>query len=230
MKRVFIIGANRGIGMGFARKFSSEGWEVYASVWPQSRNDESSRDLEAIAVNIFEIDYLDETTIVRAAEQYGDSPLDCFINCAGISGRSLAWEEYDSRLLTEYFQIMVVGPFLATKHFRPSLEKSANAKIVNISSRLGSISENIKGTKIAYKIAKAGLNQETRTIAIDFKNSRCNIMAIAIDPGAVATRLSGWQGKIDLEQSVDGMYSVIDKVSAAETGTFWRWNGEQMPF
>ena len=51
----------------------------------------------------------------------------------------MTWQEYDSTILTKWFQIMVVGPLLATKHFQPNLEKSEAGKVVNLTSKLGSI-------------------------------------------------------------------------------------------
>ncbi|KAL8833577.1 MAG: hypothetical protein Q9170_004192 [Blastenia crenularia] len=210
---------------------------------PQANEEAYDNLLEATGAKIYEIDYLEEATIVEAAKEYGSETLDCLINCAafvilkklidhgeGVSGGPIEWQEYNSKILTDYFQIMVVGPLLATKHFQANLEKSKAGKIVNISSSLGSISGTVKGTKVAYRIAKAGLNQETRTIAMDLKNNGSNVTAMVIDPGAVATRLSGWNGRISVEESVNGIYVVIDRTSLKNTGKFWRWNGEELQY
>jgi len=152
------------------------------------------------------------------------------INCAGISGAPLDWRDTDSALLTQYFQTMVVGPLLVSKAFLPNLELSASGKLVNITSKLASISQNSRGTKIAYKIAKAGLNQQSRTIALDLESIGSKVTVLALDPGHVATRLSGWKGKIEVLESVNGMYDVIERVTLADSGTFLRWNGETLPW
>lgn len=67
---------------------------------------------------------------------------------------------------------------------------------------------------------------------MSLKDSGSNIVAMAIDPGAVAvaTRLSNWNGRIDIKESVNGIYSVIHHVSLKKTGKFWRWNGEELQF
>ncbi|KAJ5414875.1 short chain dehydrogenase [Penicillium cosmopolitanum] len=227
----YFPGANQGIGLGLAHKFFEEGWEVFGSVRPQTINSPSLSDLRKVASKIFEIDYLDESLIARAAREYGDGPLDCLVNCAGVSQGPELWQEYDSQILTEWFRIMVVGPFLTTKYFESNLEKSEfGGKLVNISSPLGSISENYRGTKFGYKIAKAALNQETRTIAMDLKGRKSSISVMAIDPGAVPTSLSRWRGNITVEESSSGIYAVIDRVGVSETGGFWSWNGEEYPF
>ena len=57
----------------------------------------------------------------------------------GTSQGPVIWQEYDSQILTNWFQIMVIGPLLATKYFLPNLERSEAGKVVNLTSKLGSI-------------------------------------------------------------------------------------------
>ncbi|KAM5452133.1 hypothetical protein MaudCBS49596_003487 [Microsporum audouinii] len=246
-KKVLIIGANRGIGLGLSQKFYEEGWVVFGSIRPQTRNDPSINDLKRWATKIFEIDYRVEASISGAAEQYGSGPLDCLINCAGVSRGPEPWTAYESSLLTEWFQIMVIGPYLATKYFQKSLEASSAGKIVNISSILGSISckthdlgvvvltelteaVTSTGEKFGYRLVKAALNQQTRTIAMAFKEDGINITMMSIHPGPVPTHLSRWRGRISVEESANGIYSVINQVGIAQTGEFWSWTGEKLEF
>ncbi|KAF2685917.1 short chain dehydrogenase [Lentithecium fluviatile CBS 122367] len=229
-KNVLIIGANRGIGLALANEFRDQGWVVHGSIRPQTRGDPSAEELGCVATKVLEIDYLDEKTIEQAANQYGNEPLHCLVNCAGVSGGPLQWQSNDGEIFTRYFQTMVVGPVLATKHFERNLLLGENSKIVNISSICGSISENDAGGKIAYKVAKAGLNQATRTIAMDFKKRGAFITTMSIDPGVVATRLNGWKSKVDVKDSVRGIYSVMDSTEFQDTGLFWSWNGLRIPY
>ncbi|RYN65040.1 hypothetical protein AA0117_g12209 [Alternaria alternata] len=229
-KTVFVIGANRGIGRKFVDKFKSQGWEVHGSVRPQTVDDETVEELRGTVTKLYEIDYLDENSIQKAAQQYGSGALDCLVNCAGISQGPVTWQEYDSTILTKWFQIMVVGPLLATKHFQPNLEKSEAGKVVNLTSKLGSIGENDNGTKIGYKLAKTALNQENRTIAMDLKSKGSKISLMAVSPGWVKTKLSGWLGDTDIDDSVNGMYAILEKLTMEETGNFWNWSGEKIQF
>ena len=64
---------------------------------------------------------------------------------------------------------------------------------------------NDNGTKIGYKLAKTALNQETHTIAMDLKNKGSKVALMAISPGWVKTKLSGFLGDTDIDESVDGM-------------------------
>ncbi|KAF9774437.1 hypothetical protein IL306_007562, partial [Fusarium sp. DS 682] len=76
--------ANRGIGLSLIKAFAaSRSWEVTGSIRPQTRDDPSVAELKETGANIIEIDYLDEDTIEKAAETYGDKPLDILINVGG---------------------------------------------------------------------------------------------------------------------------------------------------
>lgn len=89
---------------------------------------------------------------------------------------------------------------------------------------------NNNGTKIGYKLSKTALNQETQTIAQDLKSKGSKIAVMAVSPGWVKTRLSGWLGDTDIDESINGMFAVIEKLSMEETGGFWNWNGEKIPY
>ncbi|EEQ32537.1 conserved hypothetical protein [Microsporum canis CBS 113480] len=201
-----IPSANRGIGLGLSQKFYEEGW------------------LKRWATNIFEIGYRVEASISGAAEQYGPGPLDCLVNCAGENISIFPFTQamfmtYESSLLTEWFQIMVIGPYLATKYFQKSLEASSAGKIVNISSILGSISckthdlgvvvltelteaVTSTGEKFGYRLVKATLNQQTRIIAMVFKEDEINITMMSIHPGPVPTLLSRLQERISIDMQL----------------------------
>jgi short-subunit dehydrogenase len=96
--------------------------------------------LEKTGAKILELDYLDESTIEKAAVAYGSKPLDFLINVGGLSPHPKPWNEQTNDMLVEKFRVMAVGPLLTIKHFLPKLEQSPNAKVVNISSAFGSIS------------------------------------------------------------------------------------------
>ena len=78
------------------------------SIRPQTKEDPSFKDLTATGANILEIDFLNETSIVRAAEAYGDKPLDVLLNVGGLPPDPKAWEDQTSELFLERFQTMAV--------------------------------------------------------------------------------------------------------------------------
>ncbi|KAK0103270.1 hypothetical protein ONS95_005303 [Cadophora gregata] len=138
-RSVLVLGANRGIGLNLCKQFAKHGWKVAGTIRQQTEGGASVEELKEITKDIFVLDYTDEHSIIQAAKYYGTRPLDVLINCAGVEPQPVKWQNHSAEILLEKFQIMAVGPFLASKHFFPALEKS-KGKIINISSDMGSIS------------------------------------------------------------------------------------------
>lgn len=151
-------------------------------------------------------------------------------------------------MLTSHFQ----GPYLAIKHFMPNLKKSSVPKIAAISSEFGCISSNVsrihllsqekksdflvlvfpaneRGGFLGYRMAKAALNQQYKTIAQAFKEDP-KMIFLTLEPGYVATRLTGWKGEDDIEKSVQGMYEVIDRATQSDSGFLFNYHGKKLEF
>ena len=71
-------------------------------------------------------------------------------------------------------------------------------------------------------MAKAALNHQTKTIAQAFKEDP-KMIFLALEPGYVATRLTGWKGEDDIEESAAGMFQVIDRAVKADSGLMLSW-------
>ncbi|KAF4765370.1 hypothetical protein HAV15_003077 [Penicillium sp. str.  len=184
-------GANRDLGLGLLKVFKEQGYNVFGTIRPQTRSDPSFEDLKSTGATIIDLDYLEEDSIAAAAESYGnDQALD------------------------------VLGPFLASKYFLPSLKKSEFGNIVNITSEWASIAANDCGTHISYRVPKSALNALSISVAIELKAAKENIAVLCIDPGDVPTKLSRWAGDIDLNDSVHGMFEQIERATIEDTGLF----------
>ncbi|KAL2131078.1 hypothetical protein VTI74DRAFT_5574 [Chaetomium olivicolor] len=231
-KSVLIVGANRGIGFNLVKAFIGESWNVTATVRPQTlaEKDPTTRDLEKTGVQILEIDYLDEGTIERAAIAYGNKPLDMLINVGGLSPHPKLWHEQTADMMVEKFRVMTVGPLLTIKHFLPSLEQAPDAKVVNISSAFGSISTNSFGTCMAYRVAKAALNQGAVTIAREWERESRKTTIVCVEPGFLSTRLTGWDGEDDMDTCIAGLMRVFKGLTHQDNGSFFKWDGSRIPF
>ncbi|KAK0645416.1 hypothetical protein B0T16DRAFT_411131 [Cercophora newfieldiana] len=230
-RTALLIGANRGIGLNLARALSDQNWNVVASIRPQTKevNDPSVQEIEAIASKILTLDLSEEKTIAAAAEQFGDGPLDMLINIAGIGPEPDNWYEHTAEILKEKFAINTVGPFLVVKHFHESLKKAEKGVIVNISSNAGSITM-CKGEDLGYRVSKAALNMMTVTLAKEFQMNGDNIAVIALNPGYVATRLTNFRFRDNMEECIAGIVKVVDNIGLEQTGTFVDWRGETLPW
>jgi hypothetical protein len=68
------------------------------------------------------------------------------------------------------------------------------------------------------------------TIAHELKAAGMNITMLMLDPGDIPTRLSRGNGKTDIDQSVRAMVGIIEKATMRDSGCFYKWTGETLPF
>jgi len=233
---ILIIGANRGIGFELASRLHRQGYTVLGTYRPQTRDDPSVKELLQEGINTLELDFTDEDSIIRASQEFGNRQLDVLINCAGV------YHLWDHKLFTEqtaedlmyHFKVNVVGPFLTSKHFLPHLSRSEYGRIINVSSDFASIADNTGGNA-CYRISKCALNQLTRTMAIDLKNVAPNVHTLAVHPGFVATKMTGFEGEDDMEECMSNLVNLVRSFSGdthdkLPNGGYVRWNGERMDY
>ncbi|KAI1849677.1 hypothetical protein JX266_004626 [Neoarthrinium moseri] len=190
----------------------------------------------AQGVRTFEVDVVDERSIRQAAEDFGEGPLDLLVNVAGVYH---LWDDkrftdQSAEDLMNHFQVNVVGPFLASKAFLPALERAELPKIINVSSDMASIADNVGGNA-CYRISKAGVNQLTKTMAVDLTQANSKVLALAVHPGYVPTKMTGFYGEDEMETCMDSFVAVIERFGTADGdnlqhGGYYRWNGEKMEY
>jgi NAD(P)-dependent dehydrogenase (short-subunit alcohol dehydrogenase family) len=151
--------------------------------------------------------------------------IDLLINNAGILNTdSLGLLNIDS--LRQQMEINAFAPLLICKALLPNLQ--AGSKIANITSRMGSIGDNDSGGHYGYRASKAALNAFGRSLAIDLKKS--GIAVAQLHPGFVKTRMVNFGGLITTQESVAGLTERIAALNLDNTGSFWHYNGEKLPW
>src|SRR5690554_2471265 len=220
-----ITGGNRGIGLEFTRELLSRGESVLVT----ARNFESAAELKALKADhpdrltIFALDIADVQSIDAFVKALGDQTIDVLINNAGTLERCGALGEIDYEVIARSFEVNTIGTLRLTEALLPALRHASGAKIVNLSSKMGSIEENTSGGSYAYRASKAALNMVTRSLAHDLAGE--DIIAFVVHSGWVQTRMGGPNALIDTETSVSNLLDVIDKADASISGTFQEWNG-----
>jgi len=219
---VLITGANRGIGAGFVRHYLERGDEV----WAAYRTDPG--ELEGVASGKLNRLHWD---IAKDAAPEGELPetIDLLINNAGIygpgkDGQSL--EKVTSEAMLEVFNVDCVGPLRVVQYLQSRLAEGAT--IANMSSKMGSSSDNTSGGTYAYRAAKAGLVIVSKSMAVDLAGQGVHV--ITLHPGWVQTDMTGGTGLIDIEQSVSGMVDVIARSRDYEPGAFIAFDGKVVPY
>ena len=155
--------------------------------------------------------------------------IDVVINNAGHYSRDGGpFESLDFDGVLTDFAINAMGSLRVTQAALPAVRRGKAKKIVNISSKMGSIADNTGGGSYAYRMSKAALNMGTRSLAVDLK--REGISVITMHPGWVLMDMGGPNALVDNDESINGLLAVIDKASLEESGRFWDFRGNELPW
>jgi NAD(P)-dependent dehydrogenase (short-subunit alcohol dehydrogenase family) len=222
--RFLVTGANRGIGLAFARALSARGDSVVAT----ARQPEKARDLVKLDLRVEQLDVADEKSISALARRLAGDPLDVLINNAGIGDAGPSFSRLSMKDLEQAFRVNSIGPVAVAQTLLPNLRAGTRRTIVNLSSGLGSISQNTSGGWIAYRASKAALNQLTRAMAAELKKDR--FICIAICPGWVQTDMGGHGATLSPDASVAAMLKVLDGLTPSDTGRFLDRRGKEVPW
>ncbi|NKB37654.1 MAG: SDR family NAD(P)-dependent oxidoreductase [Gammaproteobacteria bacterium] len=221
MSTVVITGANRGIGLEYCKQFLKRGDSVIALCR------DSSKELSALGCRIEEgIDVSIDACVTNIIERLSDiSKIDVLVNNAGLLTDETI-EDLDYDAIRKQFEINTLGPLRVTDALKDKL--GAGSKIVMMTSRMGSVTDNTSGSRYGYRISKAALNIASVSLSHDLKSQ--GVAVAILHPGYVRTEMTGMGGLINPEESVHGLMQVIDALTLENSGTFWHSNGEVLPW
>ena len=237
MQTTLITGASRGIGLEFCRQYAAEGWRVIACC----RHPEKSDLLKKLAalypgqIKIYALDVADHVQIERLAKVLDDeSPatgsIDLLINNAGIYPDSdkKGFGHTDYAEWMQAFRINTMAPLKMAETFARQIARSKQKTIVTITSKMGSIADNGGGGSYLYRTSKAAVNMVVKSLAIDLKQH--GITAIVFHPGWVKTDMGGPNALVSAEQSVSGMRRLIGRLTIADSGKFFGYDNQEIPW
>jgi NAD(P)-dependent dehydrogenase (short-subunit alcohol dehydrogenase family) len=221
-RTVLITGANRGIGLEFARQYSKAGWTVIGT----ARHPETAAELSQVAAKVMQLDVTDPASVERLAQDLADTAIDLLINNAGMQPLMWTLAELDFDAYEQALAVNTMGPVRVIHALLPQLRLGKLRRIVNITTNLSSIADNRDGGFYGYRESKTALNMFTRSLAAELGPE--GFICIVLHPGWVQTDLGGPQAPLQVDESVRGMRNVIDRLAAADNGTFRTYSGEQM--
>src|SRR6476660_8360484 len=228
MPRALITGANRGLGLEFARQYLAEGWQVYAAC----RDPESASELRRLAdgsdhkLHIITLDVTESTSVKAAAAELEGRAIDVLINNAGDggpSGQGFGNTDYES--WSRVLEGNTLGPMRVAEAFVNNVAQSQRKLIVTITSGMGSIADNTSGGAFAYRSSKAAVNMVMRSLAIDLAPR--GITCVVINPGWVRTDMGGPQATLTPAESVTMLRRLIETLGPAQSGKFFNYNGRE---
>jgi len=219
MATVLITGANRGIGLQLATRLGQRGDEVIAIC----RHDSPELG-EAGATVICGIDVSKGDDMQRLRTALGGRRIDILINNAGILRRdTLGHIDYEAML--EQYRVNTLGPLRVTEALLDCLVDGA--KVIIVTSRVGSIADNTSGGNYGYRASKTAVNQVGTNLKIDLAPR--GIAVALLHPGLVATDMTNGQG-IDPADSAAGLIARIDALNTENSGGFWHAEGYELPW
>jgi len=227
MPTLFITGANRGLGLEYARQYAADGWRVLATC----REPAKAAALAALDgdVHIHTLDVSDHGQIQALAKTLRKEKIDLLLNNAGIYGprpSKLGGIDYDA--WQEVMWVNVMSPLKVCECFRSHVAAGTLKKIAIMSSKMGSMGDNDSGASYVYRSSKAALNAAMKSLSVDL--SPRDISVVILHPGWVSTDMGGPSGLIAAPESVTGLRQVIDGLSMATTGRFYNYDGSEIPW
>ena len=223
---VLITGANRGIGLEFAKQYSQLGWHVLAC----SRDSDNANELQNLkkkfsSIEIFELDVGNANQVIALSNNLKDRSIDVLINNAGIY-RSGVLGSLDTEEWIESFKINTIAPYVIIESFLGQVMKSNLKKIISITSKMGSIDDNTSGGSYIYRTSKTALNSMMRSMTHDIESK--GILTLTLHPGWVKTDMGGSNAWINSTESVTGMINQIEGLSKKNSGQYVDYSGEMI--
>lgn len=223
---VLIIGASRGLGLGLAKQFTSEGWQVIATV----RDPQRASDLKSIdGIRVEALDITDPTGVDALIQRLDDTRLDVLYINAGISGaRTLSADTASDEEVGQLFTTNAIAPVRLAKRMLPLVEPSGGV-IVFMSSVMGSVEAGPGMGMPLYGASKAALNHLTRTFVAGLGDeSRYSVLSM--HPGWVRTDMGGAEAPLDVGTSCRGMVEQVTGAAGKPGHRYIDYQGQTLPW
>ncbi|XP_015673063.1 uncharacterized protein LOC107288911 [Protobothrops mucrosquamatus] len=247
---VLVTGSNRGLGLGLVKRFLElpcpPKW-VFATT--RDMEAEKSKELREMACKylnlvVLQLDVTKPESIQAALKEVqkcvGEGGLTILYNNAG------TWDFNDlqtenAKDMMRVYSVDTIGPLLMSQAFLPLLKKAARrspcqglssskAAVINMSSIVGSIELMAYWDQyqvIGYRCAKVALNMLTKCQSLEYPAD--GIMTVAIHPGVVKTARNPIP-EISVEESTEGIMTVLSKLCEEDNGTFLDYLGHRLPW
>ncbi|MDX2148146.1 MAG: SDR family oxidoreductase [Planctomycetota bacterium] len=223
-RTVMVTGAGRGIGLELCRQLAASGDSVIACV----RDPRSAAPLQGIASDVVSLDVTSAASRAAAAALLRGRPIDVLINNAGVSSTSTSLGTLDLDEVSRVFQVNSVGPLAVSQLLLSNLRAGKSKLVVNMTSQLGSITNNKGGSSYAYRASKAALNMLTVCQARELE--REGFICVAIHPGWVRTDMGGPHAPLSVEQSARAILSTMNALTPDKSGSFLNYDGATLPW
>lgn len=229
MQTVVITGAARGIGLELAKLAVQKSFKVICGVRSPEKAVELKSALGAHG-EVLALDVSSDESTQKFAEALRSrvKHIDILINNAGIylDGSNSSIDAVETKMVIETLNTNSVGPLRVTQALMPLLRAASGAKVATISSLMGSLTDNKSGGAFAYRMSKCAVNMFVKTLAAD----ESSVTALALHPGWVKTEMGGSAAPLTPARSAEGLWTVIESSTSADSGKFFNHAGRELPW
>ena len=223
MSNILIIGANRGLGLEFAKQYSELGHHIFATTRVKSKSDQ----LVAIAnTTVLELDLNKDKSIDSFIDEMSSIKIDILIHNSGIFRDEQLSEDLEIDAWMNEMRINAITPIIVARKLKQNVLEGKDKKIIFISSQMGSIDDNYSGRFYFYRSSKSALNSAAKSLAIDWKDK--NISVLMLHPGWVKTDMGGKSAKLEIPDSIQRMIQVISDLNLETSGSFVNYEGNKL--
>lgn len=197
-KKVLVTGATRGMGKEISKVLAEKGYHVILGARSLQDGQSIVKELESkgLSVTTVQLDVTDINSVQSAAQEI--NALDILINNAGIALEASSPSKLDVTKVKNEFDVNVFGVINVTSAILPLLQKEKEAKIINMSSMMGSLNSALDKDSIVYDVSvagyqssKAALNMYSIQLSKELEKEGYDISVDLVDPGMVATEFGG---------------------------------------
>jgi NAD(P)-dependent dehydrogenase (short-subunit alcohol dehydrogenase family) len=235
-QRIIVVGASGGIGQALTRALLDR--YPAAEIWATRYR--SAAPFEQERLRWVQLDVRDPSAIETWAAEF--DRVDWVLNCAGFLHGSAGGPEKTIRsieadFLLENIKLNTLPTLLLARYLAAALKQSGAPLLATVSARVGSIEDNRLGGWYSYRISKAALNMALKTLSIEWKHSHPRGCVAALHPGTNDTALSKpFQANVPPGNLFEPAYTanmfvtLLSRLEPADSGRFWAWDGNQIPW
>jgi NAD(P)-dependent dehydrogenase (short-subunit alcohol dehydrogenase family) len=221
-RTALITGANRGIGLGAARRLAQAGLEVILTARDEEAGAEAAVQLEGegLPVRFQRLDVADEASVAECAAALEDTGVDVLVNNAGVLLDRGGTLDVTEEILASTLDVNVAGPLRTARALLPGMIERGYGRVVNVSSGAGAIAEDVSEYAPAYSISKTALNMLTRKLAVAVQGTDVKVNAMC--PGWVRTDMGGSGAPRGPEEPAETILWLATLPADGPSGGFFR--------
>jgi NAD(P)-dependent dehydrogenase (short-subunit alcohol dehydrogenase family) len=227
-KTALVVGASRGLGLGLAVELARRGWQVIATVRAAVTDELAAAVAKSAGrITTATVDVDSNSSVDALVATLSRRKLDLLFVNAGVTGpKHQSVDEVTPEELAALLTTNSIAPVRIARRLLPSVADGGT--IAFMSSRMGSVADNLSGGMDLYRASKAALNSLTRSFVATVAHDR-KVAVLTLHPGWVRTDMGGAAAPLSIAESVSGLADVLEAPHNAKH-RFLDYQGTELPW